>query len=112
GLVFTICRSITAKEVLLEERNTPQGRSWSTLWDATGQQRLDKFSTLATSGRDGFGSATTQPSINSGDELSLLIVGTGDTSISAGFGPFTDAGVPSHQWLQSNGSLTDDPCPF
>ncbi|MBM7470915.1 hypothetical protein [Subtercola frigoramans] len=111
GLRITVCKSITATRIWLQSRNVAEGRAWSQLWDATGQSHLERLTMISTSGTEGFGAATTQPSLASGEELSLMIVGTESESIDAEFGPLPESGLSKDQWLQSDGSSSSEPCP-
>lgn len=115
-LLVTVCTSIDAGKVLMEEVDPSRGGEWEAFWKVEQRVQLQK-GTSATSadGFAGFGQAAliTAPALRPGSELSIAFLPSSETSGNSTVALFTvpEAGIPSDGWLQAGGRITTAACP-
>ena len=110
ALLVAVCAAIAPDFISMEERAPDD--VWVRFWETSSELQLDEGSILSTDDRAvGIaGDVTNSPHLLPRSDVSILIKETDRKSSIHGVFLLGDAGLSESQWLQTDGSLTSEPC--
>ena len=110
-LQVTVCTALTLTSVLVEARAAGVVSQSQKAWVAEGRSEIAAGEVLASdsppSGLDA--SAWGEPDLTPSSELTITLVGDNDETLEASL-TVPLSGVPTKEWLQADGSITERAC--